>query len=57
MSRAEWENLIQRQDFPVEINISSTPMAAIARNAEKVGCFAETSIDGDNIITTFRNDL
>jgi hypothetical protein len=56
MARSEWERLRQHQDCPIEIDISETPIAAIAQDAQIVGSFIERTADGEGLITIFRDD-
>lgn len=55
MKKCDWELLIKSQRYPVEIDVSATPMATILHDAPIVASFAERS-EGEGLIKIFRND-
>jgi len=56
MSRSEWDQLIQHQSSPIEIDISDTPLLSLANKAKIFGSFAEKSQEEKGFITIFRDD-
>jgi hypothetical protein len=57
MRRLDWEQLVGDQVHIIEIDISYTPLGAVARKVKIVGSFAERTQDGQVNITIFREDL
>lgn len=56
MSREAWNRLSLREDRPVRIDLSQTPLANIARDSVVLGAIAYKVDDATARVAIFRND-
>jgi hypothetical protein len=56
MLRSQWEGMKALTGQPLPIDISATPMARVAKDAELVAAVAERKSDYEAMITVYRHD-